>query len=173
MSVAPFAGAWIETSATAHSVASNRSRPSRARGSKHPGVDPGNCDLGSRPSRARGSKPRRPSPCRRSPAVAPFAGAWIETESGLKKLSQRRSRPSRARGSKHPRRRLLDDGPRSRPSRARGSKHPEHACRLWAGRRALRGRVDRNRDALETLAEAKGRALRGRVDRNFFGIACL
>ena len=102
-----------------------KSRPSRARGLKHlrkcrkPITDK------SRPSRARGLKP---APCHRRARhhrVAPFTGAWIETDfDPLFESYADKSRPSRARGLKP----ALPRGDRrdqrgSRPSRARGLKH--------------------------------------------------
>jgi len=57
--VAPFTGAWIETSDWGSVRYGNMSRPSRARGLKH---------------RADGEKVT-------SIVVAPFTGAWIETRS--------------------------------------------------------------------------------------------
>ncbi len=56
--VAPFAGAWIETAAGIYRVSASPE---------------------SRPLRARGLKLRRPPPRWMYPPVAPFAGAWIET----------------------------------------------------------------------------------------------
>ena len=78
--VAPLTGAWIETPLAKWRGEKDRSRPSRARGSKHdiPSLGWYAFTL-SRPSRARGSKLRR----------------W-RVQAVLVK-----SRPSRARGSKH------------------------------------------------------------------------
>ncbi len=56
-SVAPFTGAWIETAVVLLHAHDGLSRPSRARGLKHP------------------QPPRQLQP----PDVAPFTGAWIET----------------------------------------------------------------------------------------------
>ena len=57
-------------------------------------------------------------------AVAPLAGAWIETGQLLEDGRRRTSRPSRARGLKQQAGRAKrDTGCSSRPSRARGLKH--------------------------------------------------
>ena len=82
LTVAPFAGAWIETRPGPPFWPGWQSRPSRARGSKLCGCQQRPRDSRSRPSRARGSKRSR------------AAGV----------AQERRSRPSRARGSKHIRR---------------------------------------------------------------------
>ncbi len=77
--VAPFAGAWIETSKRTRPCLTIRSHPSRVRGLKHKCF----CNTAkthmSHPSRVRGLKPFifRVTYC--PPNVAPFAGAWIET----------------------------------------------------------------------------------------------
>ena len=78
--VAPFAGAWIETLApTLRCIASCGSLPSRERGSKHHvRTDPSESRR-SLPSRERGSKHQRMATSAAYAEVAPFAGAWIET----------------------------------------------------------------------------------------------
>ena len=57
LTVAPYAGAWIETCRGSHSPGRSGSRPTRARGLKLPVI--------------RVSAPQH--------QVAPYAGAWIET----------------------------------------------------------------------------------------------
>ena len=77
----------------------------------------------SRPSRAHGLK--QPSIFRRQRlvAVAPLAGAWIETAvSRGKETNMGKSRPSRARGLKLNGVRNHSPDVMSRPSRARGLK---------------------------------------------------
>ena len=98
--VAPFAGAWIETSATARTSSQARSPPSRGRGSKH-SIDIHRARL-RRVAPFAGAwietiKVMRAFPCR---CVAPFAGAWIETGSPPRKSLPPPSPPSRGRGSK-------------------------------------------------------------------------
>ena len=78
-SVAPLAGAWIETRTRIANPHADASRPSRARGLKLTRELTYNTGLWSRPSRARGLKHH---PCRTIISnydVAPLAGAWIET----------------------------------------------------------------------------------------------
>src|SRR4051794_33989012 len=98
--VAPFAGAWIETTRRRSRRRSLRSLPSRERGSKllrHRGLWQ---DAGSLPSRERGSKHTQ-GPHRAPDAqVAPFAGAWIETTLSGRTCDFLWSLPSRERGSK-------------------------------------------------------------------------
>jgi hypothetical protein len=100
----PCAGAWIETRPAVvapargvdrnkkgrGSMSSSTSPPARGRGSKQH-----QCDGGSPPARGRGSKP-----CRHGRAVAPCAGAWIETRCPWRRSAAGRSPPARGRGSK-------------------------------------------------------------------------
>ena len=80
-SVAPLAGAWIETKVARKIERLRRSRPTRARGLKH------------------GEGKSLPY---KITTVAPLAGAWIETGCATKCGSKcPASRPSRARGLKH------------------------------------------------------------------------
>ena len=100
--VAPRAGAWIETTLTYGEQGSLMSRPVRARGLK-PGY-----------SRDASGRSRQ---------VAPRAGAWIETTmSSPVSPGGRTSRPVRARGLKHQIRVRHVAVTRSRPVRARGLK---------------------------------------------------
>ena len=109
-SVAPRAGAWIETSsirqrpsprmsrpARARGLKQDRkryvlrrraSRPARARGLKHqkPRTDP-RSRLRSRPARARGLKRSQAASAIERLGVAPRAGAWIETRAQLSACS--------------------------------------------------------------------------------------
>ncbi len=75
----------------------------------------------SRPSRARGLKLEEAPGQRHALHVAPFTGAWIETQQLIKVL-------------------LEELG--SRPSRARGLKHEPIGLVILGEGRALHGRVD-------------------------------
>ncbi len=166
--VAPFAGAWIETSARAGlwlcrscrplrgGVDRNLSRsadginwsaspPSRGRGSKRPGAAHVGGHAESPPSRGRGSKLRRRFRGGLRPEVAPFAGAWIETRSRRATRSTRPCRPLR--------------GGVDRNLVALTSATTT-ACR------PLRGGVDRNVSMPDGWVGSSGRPLRGGVDRN-------
>ena len=77
------------------------SRPSRARGLKLRKNRLTYPYLLSRPSRARGLKPYTIDCAAIAFAVAPLAGAWIETVEAANQRQQAASRPSRARGLKH------------------------------------------------------------------------
>ena len=142
--VAPHAGAWIET-VNAHYSASLLRRPSRR------GVD-------------RNSLARETSP---GVVVAPHAGAWIETLSkargahalkgrpsrrgvdrnaeALEPLAQDRGRPSRRGVDRNFGDPLLPEVAPSRPSRRGVDRNPYHHCHLGdnRGRPSRRG-VDRN-----------------------------
>ena len=99
--VAPLAGAWIETIAVwRHIMADCRSRPSRARGLKLESLHAGDPLVLSRPSRARGLKHLIPTYHYGARHVAPLAGAWIETRRRGRSALTVGSRPSRARGLK-------------------------------------------------------------------------
>ena len=67
-------------------------------------------------------------------AVAPFAGAWIEMYCHQKYILRSRSLPSRERGLKSCNRRLMDHQIRSLPSRERGLKllYPARCSHLSA-----------------------------------------
>ncbi len=80
MIVAPFTGAWIETCVNRHHRRRARSRPSRARGLKRRVREILRRRRVSRPSRARGLKLCSFPVPRPEAAVAPFTGAWIETD---------------------------------------------------------------------------------------------
>ncbi len=123
--VAPLAGAWIETAARPTKTISSTCRsprggvdrnqpsitwrssmrpslPSRGRGSKPCSrAHPTRCDW-SLPSRGRGSKPTSTARRRWPTAVAPLAGAWIETVDCIIGAHGILSLPSRGRGSKLP-----------------------------------------------------------------------
>jgi len=80
ITVAPLAGAWIETFSTRTSLTSAiASPPSRGRGSKQQGQAPSGSSDWSPPSRGRGSKPPHVDLVVVPHRVAPLAGAWIET----------------------------------------------------------------------------------------------
>ena len=72
----------------------------------------------------------------------------------------------RARGSKLLQRRHIQKSLQSRPMRARGSKHDLRELMAQIPRRALCGRVDRNKQIEHRFTLIEGRALCGRVDRN-------
>ena len=83
VSVAPFAGAWIETIALSSVTSLTLSLPSRERGLK---LDQAPCGFAlplSLPSRERGLKPVLSHSKHACHPVAPFAGAWIETVAEL------------------------------------------------------------------------------------------
>ena len=100
--VAPFAGAWIETHCC-DDCFDEVSPPSRGRGSKRAARRRSAVLHASPPSRGRGSKltSRQVGP---KGEVASFAGAWIETRNASTGAGvARASPPSRGRGSKRPR----------------------------------------------------------------------
>ena len=77
--VAPRAGAWIETRSAFFSLAAAASPPARGRGLKHSRTPPKyDCNM-SPPARGRGLKPALTGGRPHDLAVAPRAGAWIET----------------------------------------------------------------------------------------------
>ena len=122
--VAPFAGAWIETSSTDSGCPMSRwSLPSRERGSKHLLGNATRGRLASLPSRERGSKRF---------ASRRYMPSW-------------KSLPSRERGSKQSNYRYqCSSSAKSLPSRERGSKQlKEPHAAVWRSR-SLRGSVDRN-----------------------------
>ena len=80
--VAPRAGAWIETTRCGTSRTASASRPVRARGLKPTVLPVREEHPESRPVRARGLKPLSRTALWPLCAVAPRAGAWIETGSG-------------------------------------------------------------------------------------------
>ena len=120
--IAPFTGAWIETSPCSCQVEGWRSHPSRVRGLKlapafkllgtltsHPsrvrGLKHGirrivPCCERSHPSRVRGLKHARRDGRLQPRGIAPFTGAWIETLMPSLTASLRASHPSRVRGLK-------------------------------------------------------------------------
>ena len=124
LAVAPLAGAWIETSDARAGLLAAKSRPSRARGLK-PFLPVAVITISmSRPSRARGLKHPESFAQSRIQAVAPLAGAWIETERRWRDNRRSGSRPSRARGLKRRLTAVFSFVFLSRPSRARGLKPP-------------------------------------------------
>ena len=88
MSVAPFAGAWIEILELPRFASGNKSLPSRERGLKY--KDNGGYGGGNK--------------------VAPFAGAWIEIFLFYRHKRIVMSLPSRERGLKSPVRYSADAG---------------------------------------------------------------
>ncbi len=100
-SVAPRAGAWIETSLSRDgAMPVHQSPPARGRGLKQ--SDSADIDrrTWSPPARGRGLKliMQRMT---QSTAVAPRAGAWIETSRLTSTMRHRMSPPARGRGLKH------------------------------------------------------------------------
>ena len=81
--VAPFAGAWVETCHAPTVGRSARSLPSRERGLKLGQTDTFWALLGSLPSRERGLKQHQRFVAFVESQVAPFAGAWVETISRI------------------------------------------------------------------------------------------
>ena len=99
-SVAPFAGAWIETHPSTDDGSYTWSLPSRERGLKQLTI-PGQLNpVWSLPSRERGLKHTDLQNLSFLQVVAPFAGAWIETEEQSSVLRKIQSLPSRERGLK-------------------------------------------------------------------------
>ena len=100
--VAPHAGAWIETSIARRcrsSLAS--SHPTRVRGLKHESENPVTDLIESHPTRVRGLKLDGEEKLLIDKLVAPHAGAWIETHDGrLPTPGLRSSHPTRVRGLK-------------------------------------------------------------------------
>ncbi len=84
--VAPFMGAWIETPAWPGLPVTGASRPSWARGLKLAHVYVGDGRERSRPSWARGLKQEYAQYAFRTVVVAPFMGAWIETQGKVEML---------------------------------------------------------------------------------------
>ena len=145
LTVAPHAGAWIETMLPRLFRPKSSSRPTRARGLKQVRRVETIRPTPSRPTRARGLKLYWPAWAAPTATVAPHAGAWIETRNGrssprgrmvaphagawieTQKIagetdSETRSRPTRARGLKPATGTSRGNRPRSRPTRARGLK---------------------------------------------------
>ena len=81
VAVAPHAGAWIETPSRTGEISSRCRSPCGGVDRNMPEAKSAIC-LQSLPMRGRGSKLPR-SPASFGPAVAPHAGAWIETSSSL------------------------------------------------------------------------------------------
>jgi len=99
--VAPRAGAWIETWIPEAVEEESKSRPARARGLKHASLRLLIVTTRSRPARARGLKHKAVYHHCPGCIVAPRAGAWIETTAGIIPGSYfDLSRPARARGLK-------------------------------------------------------------------------
>jgi len=96
--VAPHAGAWIETGGdNAETQRRRGSRPTRARGLKHPPSLSPRYTPQSRPTRARGLKLSHTKQYVRGVSVAPHAGAWIETGGDNAETQRRRGRAPRGR----------------------------------------------------------------------------
>ena len=101
--VAPHAGAWIETFlCKASAIVVRASHPTRVRGLKHDEAQRSFADfMKSHPTRVRGLKPGGGKVHVLAAAVAPHAGAWIETCMASKKATVCfSSHPTRVRGLK-------------------------------------------------------------------------
>ena len=98
--VAPHVGAWIETDTRLYTPLNRSSRPTWARGLKHPrSLGFGGMVL-----------------------VAPHVGAWIETQLECDLSARQASRPTWARGLKREGRSPAEQRRASRPTWARGLK---------------------------------------------------
>ncbi len=185
----PFAGAWIETTATPASLRSTLSplrggvdrnsvshqlgaflyvAPSRGRGSKQRLYRRGRGLERVAPSRGRGSKHPRPVRRQEAPSVAPSRGRGSKLNDPKVEHMPKPVAPSRGRGSKL----LLSEGwcgSGSSPLRGgvdRNEDFRSKEARIW--RRPFGG-VDRN-PGLPIVEHAASRSpLRGGVDRNVTG----
>ena len=166
--VAPFAGAWIETlPCSGIRQMDCRSPPSRGRGSKQ-NLKRGRLkNVESPPSRGRGSK-RRNRRHHRSPYVAPFAGAWIETLISDAARRQYFGRPLRGGVDRNSIGHRVERGiVFGRPLRGGVDRNSQNVGTIYLGyRRPLRGGVDRNTVGIVRKLLDAGRPLRGGVDRN-------
>ena len=77
--VAPHAGAWIETDLPYCAINCSRSHPTRVRGLKPERLKKNYEEAQSHPTRVRGLKQLIESRPSGQQEVAPHAGAWIET----------------------------------------------------------------------------------------------
>ncbi len=121
--VAPHAGAWIETICSSRQASPWWSRPTRARGLKLTAQGLKRADAEVAPHAGAWIETPHLALFQGGAHVAPHAGAWIETAATrAASASPRLSRPTRARGLKlrewAPSRLLCE----SRPTRARGLK---------------------------------------------------
>ena len=112
------------------------SPPTRGRGSKLAFEASSALSATSPPTRGRGSKPRYVSEIAGKPIVAPYAGAWIETNTSPPGFGRNPGRPLRGgvdRNSTRETRQTLV--PKSPPTRGRGSKHASPCpspCSEWS-----------------------------------------
>ena len=142
VTIAPFAGARIETSSRAKGPRSPRSPPSRGRGLKllpdhHRDAQDGIAPFA-------GARIETASPARknREDSIAPFAGARIETRSRAAGPRSPRSPPSRGRGLKRVDLDAEDAARLSPPSRGRGLKRVDRRDQVRHRHRPLRGGAD-------------------------------
>ena len=161
LTVAPRAGAWIETACIDSAYADSARRVAPRAGAWIETL----CRLrvamrlDVAPRAGAWIETHRPSAYRRSDRVAPRAGAWIETlYASIEPPVDRWSRPARARGLKHgPSASDAMNVRASRPARARGLKHEIGSAASVAPRAGA---------WIETLSQRvrSCRAPRGRVD---------
>ena len=186
--VAPHAGAWIETNSLTSSSSSQRSLPTRERGSKHsPRV--GRHEADSRSPRGSVDRNAISYPVNLEPVVAPHAGAWIETDGNDTNsyaatvaphagawietqsrpwtASRKQSLPTWERGSKPRRTSPILAPALSLPTWERGSKRAWTARWVARSSRSPRGSVDRNANLASDETRLRRRSPRGSVDRNF------
>ena len=142
--VAPRAGAWIETPCGPRSARPRRSPPVRGRGSKHWHRRRVLKRHQSPPVRGRGSKPRQTVPQARSAQSPPVRGRGSKLRYRRQRRSRAGSPPVRGRGSKRAIPLTLFARRWSPPVRGRGSKlQPSPSWRVAGGRPPCGG-VDRN-----------------------------
>ena len=163
--VAPHAGAWIETLDRLPVLIDAASLPTRGRGSKR---SQSRSDRRGHRHSPRGGVDRNVAKLIEGnhALVAPHAGAWIETPRRAPASWPRSSLPTRGRGSKRLGILKVLRSSRSLPTRGRGSKlgHDRGLC--LRGSRSPRGGVDRNFMILIVRRKSGGRSPRGGVDRN-------
>ena len=102
LSVAPLAGAWIETAKESGKGVAIESHPLRVRGLKLDLSGQQALDHESHPLRVRGLKPDAEGFVQQLFPVAPLAGAWIETVLSMQFRKVTASHPLRVRGLKLP-----------------------------------------------------------------------
>ena len=99
--VAPYVGAWIETSRTWVAASLVQSHPTWVRGLKHHSSFALLLFPPSHPTWVRGLKHQGQRGCVREQGVAPYVGAWIETLSSSRCQGRTKSHPTWVRGLKH------------------------------------------------------------------------
>ena len=140
--VAPYVGAWIETKRRFANVATSKSHPTWVRGLKLEPIQGYASGTESHPTWVRGLKrlPVRCLPFRSE--VAPYVGAWIETQRRCRARDGIGSHPTWVRGLKLPNTNGHTSSRLSHPTWVRGLKlNSLYFLRKWF-RRTLRGCVD-------------------------------